>query len=270
MASDPLVPPGHSIASVYIWDAEHGVKRCEWHSYGPRYSTQLEWSSAKTADGSSICLVLRSDQSKREIMALHPSDATARGVRSRAYRGPTPHGSNTAPWSFTFSPEGRWLILYEALHEGTGYLSEADQFAIQESIEEEDDFHAHEMNKLSMGELNTEKLTCEMLPIATWPESLDMSRLAWHPSPMAQGMCAIPSLDGGMVYLVNGAYPRYTNVKRSEDRLMRIWRPKDLLHGAEGVDQKPDIVDLAWSPDGSQLAYSVPGALVVLYFWSSG
>ena len=97
-----------------------------------------------------------------------------------------------------------------------------------------------------------------------------MSRLAWHPSPTGQGMCALPALDGGFVYLVNGAYPTYTTAKRSFDRLMRVWRPGDLLREAEGVDQRPETVDLAWSPDGSQLAYSVPGALVVLYSGSSG
>ncbi|KAK9866442.1 hypothetical protein WJX84_005339 [Apatococcus fuscideae] len=187
-------------------------------------------------------------------MARQTPRSSQPDIICQPYNSSTPHGSFTSSHAFGFSDNGRVLMLFEDVLSGTGFVSAADMHETSEASGE-DGSGIEAMYKLWNGSLDADKLTCELLPVSAFPNLVVLDSLAWHPS-LAQTMYASPC-PGGMVMLFDG----------SRRNLIKIWRGSELLKGMQvTVPDDCDLIELFWSPDGSQLVYSVPGALVLLSF----
>ena len=211
--------------------------------------SRLVWSQNGRA-----CLAL--NQEATELILISNGKAAV-----RAYGGPRPNRLGSQAATMGFSPCGHMLWLFEELPRSGEETSDEEyaEMMAYRKLHESPEVDPQRLYRMWQGCIDSEAAECSPGNHILCLGNMDLTTMAWHPNPASKCIFAIAAEGSGgePAVVLFGSNPLQELRRWSSGRLSRHW-----IHKVPG----PIFMHLAWSPDGSQLAFSINGVVAMLYF----
>ena len=211
--------------------------------------SRLVWSQ-----NGSACLAL--NQEATELIVISDGKAAV-----QAYRGPRPNRLGSQAATMGFSPCGQMLWLFEELPRSGRETSDEEytEMLAFRNLHESPEEDPQRLYRLWQGCIDSEAVECSPGNYILCLGSMDLTSMAWHPNPASKCIFAfaVEGSGGKPAVVLFGSNPLRELRRWSSVRLSRHW-----IHKIP----RPIFMHLAWSPDGSQLAFSINGVVAMLHF----